>query len=215
MTPVPLPSASARACGGAGLGEPEQKSVRSESKERDHTRTSPGAAGHGLSGRVLPEPPPSSPSPSLGSSGWGRIRVCKERCDSEGQRGAESDSARPPRLPAPLTSRRAALSHREHRVRHRARRERRGREEVPLRPRRSCLTRGPGQPHPGRAASLGRLPALPAGRAPPAASRLPPPPLPCPGRGALELCLLAIEPLKRKITFAGRQPPAGAQEPSG
>lgn len=74
-------------------------------------------------GRVLPEPPLSSPSPSLGSSGWGRIRVCKERCDSEGQREAESDSARPPRLPAPFTSRRAALSHREHRVRQ----ERRGR----------------------------------------------------------------------------------------
>lgn len=66
------------------------------------------------------------------------------------------------------------------------------REEVPLRPRRSCLSRGPDQPHPGRAASLSRLPGPSAGQAPPAASRLSSPSLPCPGRVALVLCFSAI-----------------------
>lgn len=95
MIPVPLPSASARAWRGAGLREPQKKSVRSKSKERNNTRMCRERPGRG---RVRPGPLLSSPSPSLGSARWGRVRVCEERCDSEGQRrerAAESDRARP------------------------------------------------------------------------------------------------------------------------
>lgn len=137
--------------------------------------------------------------PPGGAESESAKRDATVRDNSEGQRAtAPVPAARAPHLHRePPAARREAGANREERERSdREERDRTGRREReirqggdPARPRRSCLSRGPGQPHPGAACR-------------PGASRLSPPPsLGCPGRGALVPGFLAVLP-KEKLHLA-------------